>query len=117
MAAVLPRDNASAITLAVVELVAGEFQNEKLNLQFAADRLRKNAKYVSTVFKKDTGMNFTAYLNKVRLEKADELLRTTDRSISQISIEVGYSSYKYFSTVYRKYFGTNPSKARGSKAQ
>jgi AraC-like DNA-binding protein len=109
---VLSPGSASAITTAALELVRTEFQSEKLNLQSAAGKLRKNPKYVSTVFKKDMSMNFTAYLNKVRLEKADELLRTTDRSISQISIEVGYNSYKYFSAVYRKYFGRNPSQVR-----
>jgi AraC-like DNA-binding protein len=107
----IPSD-VSPLTATVMALVRAEYQNEKLNLQYVASRVRKNPKYLSTLFKKDTGINFTAFLNKVRLEQADRLLRTTDKSISHISLEVGYNSYKYFSAVYRKYFGLTPSDVR-----
>ncbi|MBD3243819.1 MAG: helix-turn-helix domain-containing protein [Chitinivibrionales bacterium] len=100
------------LTRAIMELVEQEYANENLNLQYVATRLHKNPKYLSTLFKKEAGMGFAAYLNEIRLKKADHLLRTTDRSISHIGLEVGYSSYKYFSAVYRKHYGKSPSDAR-----
>lgn len=108
----LPED-IGPLTQAVIDLVAEEYGNDKLNLQYVASSLHKNPKYLSTVFKKEAGTNFTSYLNRIRLEKANDLLQTTDLSISYISLEVGYGSYKYFSAVYRKHFGVAPSEVRG----
>jgi len=101
-----------ALVSAMMELARDEYANENLNLQFVAAHLHKNPKYLSTLFKKETGVSFTAYVNGVRLEQADMLLRTTPHSISHISLEVGYGSHKYFSAVYRKRYGVSPSEVR-----
>ncbi len=100
------------LVASMVALVKTEYHDEDLNLQFVASRLHKNPKYLSTLFKKETGVSFTAFLNRIRLEEADRLLRTTSLSISHISLEVGYGSYKYFSAVYRKHYGMSPSDVR-----
>ena len=57
-----------------------------------------------------TGMSTTIFIRDVRLEKARELLQTTDMNVSEVSYAVGISDPKYFSRVYSEKFGEPPSR-------
>jgi two-component system response regulator YesN len=59
-------------------------------------------------FKKATGQSFTAYLNHCRIERAQALLVMTDKSVSDISQEMGFCDQSYFGTVFRKLVGMTP---------
>ncbi len=71
-----------------------------------------NPTYFSSLFKKETGMNFLEYLIDIRIEKAKELLKETDKSVSSIAFEVGYSDLKHFSKLFKKLTGLKPSEYR-----
>lgn len=64
--------------------------------------------YFSKVFKEETGENFIDYLTKLRIEAAKKLLKTTDKSMKEISAEVGYTDPNYFSRNFKKYTGKTP---------
>ena len=64
--------------------------------------------YLSNRFKRETGMNFTQYLMKYRMEKAKELLRTTTDSCKVIAESVGYPDYPQFSKMFKKQEGMSP---------
>ncbi len=64
--------------------------------------------YFSKVFKEETGENFIDYLTKLRIESAKKLLKTTNKSMKEISAEVGYSDPNYFSRNFKKYTGKTP---------
>ncbi len=64
--------------------------------------------YFSKVFKEETGENFIDYLTRLRIEAAKSLLKTTDKSMKEISAEVGYSDPNYFSRNFKKYTGKTP---------
>ena len=68
--------------------------------------------YFSTIFKREVGMSFVAYLTKIRLEHALELLRTTEDKTYIIASRVGYMEPNYFSYVFKKQYGISPSKYR-----
>ena len=59
-----------------------------------------------------TPRNGKELLRKIRMNKARELLTATDRSISEIAYEVGFSSPAYFTRVYREMFNETPSELR-----
>ncbi len=70
--------------------------------------------YFSKMFKEETGENFIDYLTKLRIEAAKKLLKTTNKSMKEISLEVGYSDPNYFSRNFKKYTGKTPTDyARG----
>lgn len=58
------------------------------------------------------GVSINDYLQNIRLKKAEELLRNTDLPITEIAYQVGYSSPKYFSTVFKSHYNMSPSKYR-----
>ena len=63
---------------------------------------------ISKIFKKATGMNFRDYLQKARIEKACQLLRTTDKTVLEISELVGYQDPAFFYRTFKKILGKTP---------
>lgn len=64
-----------------------------------------NPTYFCEYFKNQTGETVLDFVTKARIEKAKELLLSTDFKIYDISQQVGYNDTKYFSKLFRKYFG------------
>ena len=88
------------------------YTNANLMLQDVAKAVNMSNSRFSTVFSQQTGQTFTEYLIYLRLNKAKELLRTTDRRSSQIAREVGYNDAHYFSYIFKKNAGITPSEYR-----
>jgi AraC-like DNA-binding protein len=63
-------------------------------------------------FKHVTGVSFMKYLNQYRIQRAQDLLVRTDRTIADISLDTGYCDQSYFSAVFRKMAGTTPAAFR-----
>ncbi len=85
---------------------------EPLSLAYFADYFDKNASLLSHTFKKETGMTLTDYIRRVRMEEALRLLHTTDLSISEIAVAVGYTDFSYFSKIFSHFHGQSPSAYR-----
>jgi AraC-like DNA-binding protein/mannose-6-phosphate isomerase-like protein (cupin superfamily) len=64
------------------------------------------------LFKAETGLTPNDYLQRVRIEKATELLTCSDQSVTMIAFETGFTSSQYFSKVFQKYAGHTPSAYR-----
>jgi AraC family transcriptional regulator, L-rhamnose operon regulatory protein RhaS len=64
------------------------------------------------IFKAQTGLTPNDYLQRVRIEKAQEQLRQTNLSVTQIALATGFSSGQYFSTVFARYTGVSPTAFR-----
>ena len=85
---------------------------DKASLQYIADSVSMNPIYLSRYFKEQTGVNFSEYLFKKRMELAGYYLSRTTLSITEISEKVGYSNDKNFSKAFKKYFSIPPSQYR-----
>ena len=86
--------------------------SEKLTLESIAKMCSYAPAYFSRVFKNYTGQNFTSYLKKARIEKAANLLLTTDSKITDIVYLVGYSDKTKFFSHFKSIMGTSPLKYR-----
>lgn len=64
--------------------------------------------YLSKLFRNNMGMNLREYINQLRIEESKRLLLSTNMSISEIAIYVGYYNISYFSTVFHKLVGVSP---------
>ena len=85
---------------------------EEITLQMLAEKFHMNASYVSQYFKKETGMNLSTYLSRIRIQKAEQLLRTTEKSINEIAEQVGFRDYRFFSRTFKQVTGLTPSQFR-----
>lgn len=85
---------------------------EDVSLIDVATRFHMDPSYLSKLFKIATNENFIEYVTRKRIEKACELLVSSDRRISDISELVGYENQRYFSQVFRKSTGLTPSEYR-----
>ena len=66
------------------------------------------------MFKKKTGKNLSNYIIELKMEEAKKQLETTEKSISSISIELGYGNFSHFSKCFRKVCGASPQEYRES---
>ncbi len=79
--------------------------NYELNLKLVADRFYLNSSYLSRIFKKGTGISFSDYLIKIRMEKALAMLKTHDYKAYQLAQEVGIPDPNYFVKCFKKIVG------------
>ena len=94
------------------QYIAENYHSTELSVENLCSFLHVSPAYFSTVFKRETGMSFVAYLTEVRLQEAVNLLNTTDDKTYVIADKVGYPEPNYFSYVFKKKFGVSPSKYR-----
>lgn len=95
------------IPLRAKEYIA-EHLSDKLSLEEIAAALYVNPSYLSRAFKKEFGVNISAYANEQKLEKAKEYMRHMDIGIYDIALRVGFSDYSYFCVLFKKYTGETP---------
>ena len=84
-----------------------------LSLKTQAEYLNVNASYLSTLFKKETGVTLTDYVNKRRIDYAVFLLNTTNMQIQIIAQYCGIPDVNYFTKIFKKYIGKTPKEYRG----
>ncbi|MEK3882795.1 response regulator [Paenibacillus sp. PL2-23] len=89
-----------------------EHLGEPLSMKEAAEQLHMNASYFSVLFKEQTGLSFTEYVTRRRIQRAKELLGGTGLSIGEIAERVGYQTDKYFVKVFRTLEGMSPGQYR-----
>lgn len=83
---------------------------KRLNIESISETLGVSASYLSRKFKEVTGQTFLDFLNKYRVQQAVGLLGTRKYRISEISEATGFSDYKHFCSVFKKYTTKSPTK-------
>ncbi|MBD2871554.1 response regulator transcription factor [Paenibacillus arenilitoris] len=86
-----------------------------LSVDEAAAHVGLSTSYFSLLFKQNFGETFIEYVTRQRMERAKALLLETPKSVAQIAKEVGYSERRYFTKVFMKYTGDNPTDYRGKE--
>lgn len=100
-------DSYSFVIKKALEYIEQHYK-EELSAQKVAEAVYLSPNYFSHIFKKIRKESFTDYLNKIRVEKAKMLLTTNLYKVYEVSDMVGYSDYKYFSSVFKKLVGVSP---------
>lgn len=84
----------------------------KITLDSLAEKFYINKYYLTKVFKEQYGQSITAYLLQIRITKAKQLLRFSEKSVEEIGLEVGLGAPHYFSQTFRSVEGVPPSTYR-----
>ncbi|GHT91963.1 DNA-binding response regulator [Spirochaetia bacterium] len=96
----------SDITLRIIHEIEENFF-QRLYLDVLAQKIGITPEYAGNVFFKETGKSFNIYLRDLRMEKAKELLKTTQNKIYEIAYKTGYADVKYFCRVFKEYTGVS----------
>ena len=103
------------------ELIFNTVQFAKQNATesgISVEDVAKNAgfsiDYFNRIFLSHTGFTVTAYIQYIRLKQAAFLLRTTDKSVLDIALEIGYDSHEGFTKAFKKKYGITPSEYRSA---
>jgi two-component system response regulator YesN len=94
-----------------IEYLQSKIQYQ-ITLKDVAERVHLNASYLSVLFKEKTGVNFSEYVTRMRIQEAKKLLLNTSTSIEVIAQMVGYQNSKYFIKVFKDYEHMTPNKYR-----
>lgn len=86
--------------------------NQPVSVSDVADYIGKSRSYLSRSFKKELGFQMNDFIMRCKLEEAKSLLAYTDKSISEISNYLCFSSQAYFQNVFKKKFGITPNEYR-----
>ena len=83
----------------------------EISLQEMADRYFVSSEHFSRVFKKKVGFNFSEYINLLRLQKAESMLRQMNTAtITEVAQSCGFNDSNYFSVQFKKLYGISPKK-------
>lgn len=89
-----------------------EQYSEDLSIEHMAKRFLLSQSYFSYLFKSITGKTFIEYLNGVRISKALELLKNTDKRVLDICYDVGFRNINHFNRMFRQLMGVSPMEYR-----
>ncbi len=109
---VVQRDHAEPPVITRAKQYIEEHQTEELRLGEVAKAVNTSIFYFCKMFKKVTGINFTDYVSRVRIEKSKNLLLNPNLRISEIAFEVGFQSLTHFNRVFKKVVGHSPTDYR-----
>ncbi|MEA5074515.1 MAG: PocR ligand-binding domain-containing protein [Eubacterium aggregans] len=93
-------------------LYIGDAYSEKITLNDLARHLHISSNYISQLFKREVGVNFTGYLNNIRIQKSLTYLEHEDLSIADIAVQVGFGDQSYYTKVFKKLLGETPKQYR-----
>lgn len=89
-----------------------EHHGEKMSLGQVAQAVNTSSYHFCRTFKKVTGLNFTDYLSRVRIGKAQNLLQNPNLRVTEVAYGVGFQSLPHFNRVFKKITGLSPTSFR-----
>jgi AraC-like DNA-binding protein len=97
----------------IVKYLSNNYMN-KVSLQYIADKEFLSSQYLSFKIKDTFGHGFNEFLNQIRVEESVKLLLDTDKNISEIAEDVGFSHVRYYNKHFKLQYNTTPMQYRKS---
>lgn len=92
------------------EYITENYTNSEISLNCAAEYIGINSAYLSKLFKEEFNENFIDYINRLRINKAKELLNSTRITVKEVGYAVGFNSIQNFIRTFKKHEGITPGK-------
>lgn len=108
----LQQENSEPPVIARAKEYIHQHHTEDISLGQVAKAVNTSTFYFCKMFKKTTGINFTDYLSRVRIEKSKNLLLNRNLRVSEVAFEVGFQSLTHFNRVFKKILGQSPTEYR-----
>ncbi|WP_426448460.1 AraC family transcriptional regulator [Paenibacillus sp. S-38] len=101
-------DERAVESIEAVKHYIGSHLSEDLSLEAVAAKVFLSAKYLSKIFKEETGMGYTEFVTQKRMERALELMKNNSLTVEQIAGAVGYGTPAYFIKKFKEIHGCTP---------
>lgn len=88
-----------------IEYIDENYKLSNLTVDKIAQSLDITPNYLSNIFKKETGVKITEYLNNLKINEAKRLLRTSNKKVYEIADDVGFNNVTYFCTLFKRKIG------------
>jgi two-component system response regulator YesN len=98
-----------------VRFIYDNYDNEDISLNAVAAHAGMSPNHFSTIFSQEMNQTFIEFLTSVRMEKAKELLRSTNMRTAEVANAVGYKDPHYFSYLFKKTQGCTPREYKSKK--
>lgn len=98
----------------IIEYIDEYYHDCNISLASIADKFNMNESYLSYIFKQQSGIKLSSYIEHLRIQKAKELLGNTALPINEIAIKTGYLSTNTFCRAFKRVTGINATTFRGS---
>ena len=108
--------NISNIVFECIQFISNK-TNESITVSDVANHVNRSRSFISRTFKAEMNIDMSAYIMNKKLEEAQGLLKFTDKSISEISNYLCFSSQSYFQNVFKKNFNLTPTEYRKKYAK
>lgn len=102
------------LAVTIEKYIQHNYKDPSLCLNKISDEFQISESYFSHMFKEKMGVNFSVYLESIRMDEAARLVRTTDINLSELYIKVGYNNPASFRRAFKKIYGVTPSTMRES---
>ncbi len=99
----------------IEKYIIQNYKDPSMSLNKISDEFQISESYFSHMFKEKTGVNFSSYLENIRMTEAARLIQETDISLNELYFAVGYNNPNSFRRVFKKVFGVTPSSMRETK--
>ncbi|RLL48396.1 response regulator [Oceanobacillus piezotolerans] len=91
-----------------------ENSHKQISLDGIAQKFKLSPIYISKLYKEQLGVNYISFLTECRLEHARKLMLNPEKSLKEVTFDIGYQDPNYFSKVFRKMYGVSPTEYRKS---
>jgi AraC-like DNA-binding protein len=103
----------SNLVSAIERYIKENYADPSMGLNKISDEFQISESYFSHMFKEKTGVNFSTYLENIRMHEAARLIKETDTGLNELYILVGYNNANSFRRAFKKVYGVTPSAMRG----
>ena len=100
------------LVLKLRQAVENNLQNEQFGVEQLAKMMNISRSQLHRKLKKSTGQSVNQFIREYRLQRAMELLKQADRTVSEIAFEVGFGSHSYFTTCFTEHYGYPPGEVK-----
>lgn len=105
-------DDGNKVIEQAVAYIRENFASD-ISLSFLAKRFSVSSEHFSRMFKKETGLGFSKYLNSLRLQYAEQLLKASEgHNITRVAESCGFEDSNYFSKKFKEVYGISPKKVQ-----
>ncbi|WP_053365171.1 response regulator [Bacillus sp. FJAT-27245] len=101
-----------ADTIQTIKKYIVDHSHKDISLEYLGKKVGLSPIYISKMFKEKLGINYIDFLTECRMEKAKKLMVDPEKSLKEITFEVGYHEPNYFSKVFKKMYGLSPTEYR-----